>query len=67
LIERLNIEIQNGMNLIIHGPNGVGKSSIFRILGNLWPIFGGKLTRPALDKIFYIPQRPYLPPGTLRD
>jgi len=67
LIDKLNIDIKKGMNIIMVGPNGCGKSSIFRILGNLWPMFGGKLTRPPLEKIFYIPQRPYLPPGTLRD
>lgn len=67
LIQAMNFEIQPGMNLMITGPNGCGKSSLFRILGELWPLFGGSVHKPNLEKIFYIPQRPYLPNGTLRD
>lgn len=36
-------------------------------MSGLWPLGGGILERPKLDKMFYVPQRPYLPPGTLRD
>ena len=67
LIPEMKFTIEQGHHTLISGPNGCGKSSLFRILGALWPIKAGTLRKPNFRNIFYIPQKPYLPTGTLRD
>ncbi|XP_078074988.1 ATP-binding cassette sub-family D member 3a [Mustelus asterias] len=67
LIPDLSFEVKSGANVLVCGPNGCGKSSLFRCLGELWPLFGGRLTKPDRGKLFYVPQRPYMTLGTLRD
>lgn len=67
LIEKLSIKIKKGMNCIVEGPNGSGKTALLRVLAGLWPLFSGQIFKVVSDDIMYLPQRVYLPRGTLRD
>ena len=70
LIESLSFIVHSGEHLLVTGPNGVGKSAVARIAAGLWPIYRGLVSKPrtvGTDGIMFLPQRPYLSTGTLRD
>ena len=70
LIDDLNMHVHSGEHLLIIGPNGAGKSSVSRLVAGLWPTYRGITCRPRAtgqDGIMFLPQRPYLTQGTLRD
>jgi putative ATP-binding cassette transporter len=67
LINNLTVDLQSGDNLVVVGQSGVGKSSLLRAIAGLWTQGEGVVKRPSLGEIFFLPQRPYMLLGSLRD
>jgi ABC-type uncharacterized transport system, permease and ATPase components len=67
IVEHLSLAIEPGKGLLIVGPSGRGKSSLLRAISGLWNVGTGDLIRPPLDDILFLPQRPYIILGTLRE
>jgi putative ATP-binding cassette transporter len=60
------VEVKPGEHLLIIGRQDSGKSSAFRAIGGLWPWGSGRILIPHGARMAFLPQRPYVPPGTLR-
>ncbi|MEC4815195.1 MAG: ATP-binding cassette domain-containing protein [Scytonema sp. PMC 1069.18] len=67
LCEDISVELQPGQSLLIMGTSGCGKSSLLRAIAGLWNFGTGQIIRPKLEEILFLPQRPYMVLGTLRD
>ena len=67
VLQNVSFTLQPGTNVLIKGVSGSGKSTLLRALAGIWPYVKGKLEIPADNKLMFIPQRPYLPLGTLKE
>lgn len=67
LIENLNLEIQRGTKWLVTSEEDLQNIALFRVTAGLWDSGVGNMTRPGLDDLMFLPERPYLPPGALRD
>ena len=67
LIQDLTMDLGSEDNLVVVGQSGVGKSSLLRAIAGLWTQGKGVVKRPRLEDIFFLPQKPYMLLGSLRD
>jgi len=67
LVEGATLDFQPGDSALISGPSGVGKSTLFRAIAGIWPFGTGDISLPRGGRVLFLPQKPYLPIGTLRE
>ncbi|MEO0410805.1 MAG: ABC transporter ATP-binding protein/permease [Pseudomonadota bacterium] len=66
LLENVSFKLEKGTDVLISGPSGGGKSTLFRLFSGLWIWGEGSLTLPT-ERTMFLPQRPYLPISPLRE
>ncbi|MBO0733898.1 MAG: ABC transporter ATP-binding protein/permease, partial [Methylocapsa sp.] len=66
IIEGASLRLDAHEPVVLTGPSGSGKSTLFRAISGIWPFGGGAITLPRDAKVLLLPQRPYIPIGTLR-
>ena len=67
LIQDLSLEVDPGQRVLVVGPSGCGKTSFLRLVSGLWAPAAGEVQRPPLSELLFIPQKPYMILGSLRE
>jgi len=67
LLQGAHTRIAPGESVLLTGPTGAGKSTLFRAVSGIWPFGRGRIAVPRDARILFLPQKPYLPLGTLRE
>jgi putative ATP-binding cassette transporter len=67
LIADVNLTVSRGDTVLLGGASGSGKSTLFRAIAGIWPFGRGEIRRPQDCHLLFLPQKPYLPIGTLRE
>lgn len=67
LINHLTLTVPYGTRVLILGSDDTAKVALFRATAGIWDAGEGEIVRPDFDTILFLPERPYLPPGTLRE
>jgi putative ATP-binding cassette transporter len=67
LIANVNFSLGRGDTALLRGPSGTGKSTLFRAIAGIWPFGRGEIQMPPTARVLFLPQKPYLPIGTLRE
>ncbi|RZI39887.1 ABC transporter ATP-binding protein/permease [Herbaspirillum sp. HC18] len=66
LTQPISAEVHIGQRILVSGPSGCGKSTLFRALAGIWPYGTGLIELPHQARLLFLPQKSYLPIGTLR-
>lgn len=66
LLENCSLTLPAGSRLLVTGSSGCGKSTLLRTLAGIWPYGKGKLSLQKNSRLLFLPQKPYLPLGSLR-
>ena len=67
LMANINLSFRQGDTVLLGGASGSGKSTLVRAIAGIWPFGRGEILVPKGARVLFLPQRPYLPIGVLRD